>query len=300
MLVGRENAASASPTSASARSLLGLDGGDDPHQSKATMGSLNAELTATGTVLGTPRYMAPEQLVGPDIDHRADQFSFCVALYEALYDRHPLPGSTSVAMLERGERAMPPPAGSDVPAWVAKVVARGLERERNKRYPSMAELMAELAPVSVRSRARLIATLAAAMVIVGGSTAAALEWGNRPGEPEVRLDQWSIQELNRIQDELKTVTAQRNALEEELEKADFDHERVKQMEVELKKKDDQVNELVKQVIVLKSQLAAMPRPLTRDELVSRAVEDLRGPIKGCFLEWTDRNPLTDVKVVAAR
>src|SRR5262245_38853464 len=66
--------------------------------------ALNAELTATGTVLGTPRYMAPEQLTGPDIDARADQFSFCVALYEALWGVHPLPGATSVSMLEKHEK----------------------------------------------------------------------------------------------------------------------------------------------------------------------------------------------------
>ena len=82
----------------------------------ATAAPLQVDLTATGTVLGTPRYMAPEQLTGPDIDARADQFSFCVALYEALYGTHPLPGATSVSMLEHGEQALPPPEGTKVPA----------------------------------------------------------------------------------------------------------------------------------------------------------------------------------------
>ncbi|MBA3462537.1 MAG: serine/threonine protein kinase, partial [Deltaproteobacteria bacterium] len=72
-----------------ARSLLVLDeesarGQTTPHLPAA----LSSSLTATGTVLGTPRYMPPEQLTGPDIDARADQFSFCVALYEALYGTH--------------------------------------------------------------------------------------------------------------------------------------------------------------------------------------------------------------------
>src|SRR5262249_50468701 len=93
---------------------------------------LSVDLTATGTVLGTPRYMAPEQLTGPEIDARADQFAFCVALYEALYGVHPLKGATSVAMLEQGMLATPPPEGSKVPAWIGRVVMRGLERDRSK------------------------------------------------------------------------------------------------------------------------------------------------------------------------
>src|SRR6185503_20934195 len=95
--------------------------------------TLSSSLTATGTVLGTPRYMPPEQLTGPDIDARADQFSFCVALFEALFGTHPLPGATSVSMLEHGDEALPPPESSRVPAPIVRAVMRGLSRERMKR-----------------------------------------------------------------------------------------------------------------------------------------------------------------------
>jgi serine/threonine protein kinase len=47
-------------------------------------------MTRTGALIGTPRYMAPEQIDGRTVDARSDQFSFCVALYEALYGEHPL------------------------------------------------------------------------------------------------------------------------------------------------------------------------------------------------------------------
>src|SRR5262249_53075268 len=99
---------------------------------KPELTALNLALTATGTVLGTPPYMPPEQMTGPDIDARSDQFSFCVALYEALYQVHPLKDGTAVAMLEHGDKAQPPPEGTKIPAAIARVVLRGLERDRSK------------------------------------------------------------------------------------------------------------------------------------------------------------------------
>ena len=54
-----------------------------------------SELTQTGTVLGTPAYMAPEQHDGKPADALSDQFSFCVSLYESLHGRRPFPGQTA-------------------------------------------------------------------------------------------------------------------------------------------------------------------------------------------------------------
>jgi serine/threonine protein kinase len=280
-----------------ARSLLGLDAGDDPARSVSQVTALQTELTATGTVLGTPRYMPPEQLVGPDIDARSDQFSFCVALYEALYGNHPLAAQTAVGMLERGERAQPAPTTSDVPVWVGKVVARGLERERNKRYPTMAELMAELVPAPVRSRARLAAVVAGAVVVVGGSTAAALEWGVRTPEPLPHLDPWAIDELNKLKGELREMAKQRDQLEEELERSNLEKDKLVAVAQDYELKKQQVDTLVREVVQLQAQVAAAPRPLSVDAVVSRAVEDVAQPIRGCFLEWTERHPLQNARVV---
>lgn len=109
-------------------------------------GDLNVSLTATGDVLGTPAYMAPEQHEGIPANESSDQFSFCVALYEALYGCPPFEGSTyakrALAVVEG--QFMPPPADSLVPAGVAVALERGLDRDMSARYPSMSALITTL------------------------------------------------------------------------------------------------------------------------------------------------------------
>jgi len=103
-------------------------------------------LTRTGALLGTPAYMAPEQHKGGKPAPHADQFSFCVALYEALYGERPFAGTsvTSLAMNVLDGRVRPPPKNSGVPTWLRDVVVRGLSTEPSDRWPSMDALLAEL------------------------------------------------------------------------------------------------------------------------------------------------------------
>jgi eukaryotic-like serine/threonine-protein kinase len=105
-----------------------------------------AEDSQVGTVLGTPAYMAPEQHEGKPCDARADQFSFCVALWEGLYGARPFAGKTPTDIAEatwRGE-VQPVPRDSRVPRWLHRVLLRGLACEPNMRYPDMRRLLAEL------------------------------------------------------------------------------------------------------------------------------------------------------------
>ena len=65
-----------------------------------------SSLTETGTIVGTPAYMAPEQLDGGVVDGRCDQFSFCVTVWEALYRQRPYAGATTTeiqASIARGD-----------------------------------------------------------------------------------------------------------------------------------------------------------------------------------------------------
>jgi predicted Ser/Thr protein kinase len=92
-------------------------------------------------VLGTPAYMAPEQLRGEAVGPVADQFSFCVALYEALWGARPY-GDADVGAL-RAELTHPaePPSDSPVPEWVFPVLAQGLHLDPARRHASMAALL---------------------------------------------------------------------------------------------------------------------------------------------------------------
>jgi serine/threonine-protein kinase len=107
--------------------------------------SLEQSITMEGAILGTPRYMAPEQIAGQAASARSDQFSFCVALYEALYGVDPFASPSLGARLMRiMDGAVVPPAGTEVPAWVHAAIVRGLRCEPAERWPSMEALLAEL------------------------------------------------------------------------------------------------------------------------------------------------------------
>jgi len=106
----------------------------------------DVSLTRTGATLGTPAYMAPEQHRGGRVGPLADQFSFCVALYEALYGERPFAGNSlaSLAMNVLDGRLRRPPRDSQVPSWLRGVVLRGLSIDPTERYPSMDALLADL------------------------------------------------------------------------------------------------------------------------------------------------------------
>ena len=118
----------------------------DPDSPPSLDRALDSNLTPAGALLGTPAYMAPEQLAGQASDARTDQFSFCVSLYEALYDLRPFAGKTLLALMDNvaAGRVRDPPAGSAVPSWVRRVVVRGLRAAPEDRYPSMRELLSAL------------------------------------------------------------------------------------------------------------------------------------------------------------
>lgn len=108
--------------------------------------SLSMTLTRTGQLLGTPAYMAPEQFSGTKVDARADQFSFCVTLYEALFGTAPFEGASVVSLYGNimSGRVKPPPASTKVPKWVFEALLRGLSAKPEDRFDSMDDLLVVL------------------------------------------------------------------------------------------------------------------------------------------------------------
>src|SRR5512132_551785 len=163
--------------------LARLTAGDPP--SEPPEGEVAAlAVTRTGARLGTPAYMAPEQHAGLATDARTDQFSFCVALHEALYGERPFVGTTIEALAQavsRGE-VRPAPRGSRVPARVRRALLRGLAVDPAARHPTMSALLAALAPTR---RGRIAAVVAGVAVAVAVAAAVVVATARRPPDPAV-------------------------------------------------------------------------------------------------------------------
>jgi eukaryotic-like serine/threonine-protein kinase len=133
---------------------------------------LDEPLTQAGSMMGSPGYMAHEQYVGAATSAATDQFSFCVALYEALYEVKPFVAKT-VPDLEvvtaRGE-VPPAPKGSQVPGWIHRILVTGLAPKPELRHASMTVLLAALGndPAARRKWWGVAAATLSVLLLAGG------------------------------------------------------------------------------------------------------------------------------------
>jgi serine/threonine protein kinase/tetratricopeptide (TPR) repeat protein len=135
--------------------------------------TLSSKLTMTGARVGTPAYMAPEQFQGLEVDARADQFGFCVALWEALHGERPFTGDNLPALMFAVQQARVHESGrARVPSWLRRVVLRGLAWEPEARWPDMDSLLAALARDP--SRQTVLWSVIGAVTIATAVTVAAI------------------------------------------------------------------------------------------------------------------------------
>lgn len=136
------------------------------------LGLLGAAVTAPGKFIGTPSFMAPEQLQGKPSSEKSDQFAFCVTLYQGLCGELPFRGETTQALLAEMRRGVfdGRRMWNGIPAWLRHVVLRGLKFDPAERHASMESLLDQLVPpIAPDRRAAVIGLVAIgfAMLVIG-------------------------------------------------------------------------------------------------------------------------------------
>ena len=176
------------PTSTPTRTT---EGARAPSSSTSVGGSPRSlEITRTGTVLGTPAYMARSSLAGRHADARSDQFSFAVALFEALYGERPFAGSSYTELAQAIAKGAPrevDPRKHRVPPAVHAALLRAMSREPGQRFADMKAVVAALRRAMVPAPRRLwgygaLATLGVAAVALGLAANAADDSSSAAGD----------------------------------------------------------------------------------------------------------------------
>lgn len=129
---------------------------------------VGSQITGTGVSLGTPLYMAPEQVAGKSVDHRVDIFAVGGVLYTLISGHSPFEAPTLGGICHKIETAAPVPLsklGIEIHARLEAIILRALEKNPGDRYQSAAELAADLRAV----QAALEAQAEAPTVITAGS-----------------------------------------------------------------------------------------------------------------------------------
>jgi tetratricopeptide (TPR) repeat protein/predicted Ser/Thr protein kinase len=140
-------------------------------------------LTAPGTTVGTPAYMAPEQIEGKSVDVRSDMFAFGVSGWEMLFGERPYAGRNVNEIRLAMSRSLRIPRGRGVPGRVVKVLVRALALDPAARYRDMPQLLKALAATRTRKRMVAAATAVTAIALVGAGIGSVRVFSSSPTDP---------------------------------------------------------------------------------------------------------------------
>jgi hypothetical protein len=182
-----------------------------------------------------------------------------------------------------------------VPSAIGRAVMRGLEKERSKRFPTLAALMHELTPPPQRSPAKFIALAAVGALLA--TVAAAAVMFPRPDTP-LRKDD-TEQRIQRLEEEVKKLKDERDQLQGLIFKKDIDLVELSKLRVEVKEKNARIDELLEEATVLRQQAQKGGKPAPPLGVQSREVTDalrqVQRDVEGCFDEWAERAHLEQPK-----
>ena len=142
-----------------------------------------AKLTESGTVLGTPHYLAPEQALSHRVDGRADQYALAIVGYEMLTGSVPFDDETPHAIIHRHINEAPPQLAAlrpDVPAHVSAAISRALLKAPGNRYATMEDFARAIdgkisgSAAAIRRRRKIAFAVVAAALVAAAIAAAAI------------------------------------------------------------------------------------------------------------------------------
>jgi eukaryotic-like serine/threonine-protein kinase len=153
-----------------------LDAQGMPRLSDFGLSRLATTLSERAVIVGTPAYLAPAQLDGKPGDEAADQFAFCVSLWEAVTKERPFRGST-LQQLRKAHLSPPLKSrGARMPRWLEAVLRKGMSADPAQRFPSMRALALALRRGPATTRRAAIAV--GALVVL-----ASVAWQLSRGDP---------------------------------------------------------------------------------------------------------------------
>ncbi len=133
-----------------ARAMAEMGTGEHGERDAAGEAAWSEAVTSAGTVVGTPMYMAPEQLAGASVDARTDQYAFCISLYEGLYGRMPFVARSrrELAQAKIDHALVAPPADSPVPVQLFRIIERGTKPAPSDRFAGMPDVLRRLRQIA--------------------------------------------------------------------------------------------------------------------------------------------------------